>query len=89
LLSRGTVAASSVARTAPCDLALGSPRLLEPALGVEETVGNRPDGSVGETPVPEIAGSLPGAGSVTDELGVDVGAATIRSDAEPVNESAL
>jgi hypothetical protein len=60
-----------------------------PGVGVFPTVGNRPDGSVGEMPVPEIVGSVPGTGSVTrGPTGLLVGFTTTTSVAEPEKESA-
>ena len=61
--------------------------------GLAWTVGNRPDGSVGETPVPDIAGSVVPAGRLVpggkvDELGMAVLAATTRSEAVPLNDRA-
>jgi len=56
--------------------------------GLAWTVGNRPDGSVGETPVPDIAGSVVPGGRVADELGIVVPAATTRSEAVPLNDRA-
>jgi hypothetical protein len=88
--STGTVAAASAAcRSAP-GLADGSPGELVLGAGLAWTVGNRPDGSVGETPVPEIAGRLVPGGKLTgaDELGMAVFAATTTSDAVPVNDRA-
>jgi hypothetical protein len=52
-------------------------------------VGNRPDGLVGEMPVPEIVGRVAGGGSVTSGApGSVVGVTTTASVAEPENESA-
>jgi hypothetical protein len=62
----------------------------EPALGVglAVTVGNRPDGSVGDTPVPDIAGRSVPAGKLEEELGMDVLAATTTSEAVPLKDRA-
>ena len=55
-------------------------------------MGNRPAGSLGDTPVPVSGGSVAGAGRVMDEGSgavVDVADdATTTSAADPVNESA-
>jgi len=52
-------------------------------------VGNRPDGSVGEMPVPGIAGSfVPGGNAAVDELGIAVLAATTTYDPVPVKDRA-
>lgn len=88
--STGTVAAASAACRSALGLADGRPG--EPVLGVglAWTVGNRPDGSVGDTPVPEIAGRVVPGGKLTaaDEFGMAVFAATTTSDAVPVNDRA-
>ena len=61
---------------------------------VGPTVGNRPDGSLGEVPVPESGGSVTGgnvmplAGSVVDVVGEVAGFVT-TSVAESVNDSDL
>ena len=62
----------------------------EPVLGVglAVTVGNRPDGSLGDTPVPDIAGRSVPAGKLEEELGMDVLAATTTSEAVPVKDRA-
>jgi len=62
----------------------------EPVLGVglAVTVGNRPDGSVGDTPVPDIDGRFVPAGKLEEELGMDVLAATTTSDAVPLKDRA-
>jgi hypothetical protein len=80
------VAACKVARA----LAGGSPSDPVPVLGEAPTVGNRPDGSVGEMPVPEIVGIVPGTCSVTSGLvGLLGGLARTTSVAELENERAL
>ena len=43
---------------------------------------------MGETPVPDIAGSVVPGGRVADELGMAVSAATTRSEAVPLNDRA-
>lgn len=48
-------------------------------VGLAVTVGNKPDGSVGDTPVPDIAGRFVPAGKLEDELGIAVLAATMTS----------
>ncbi len=66
-------------------------RVSDPVPGVGEapTVGKRPDGSVGEMPVPEIVGSGPDPGSVISGLvGLVAGFTTTTSVAEPDQESA-
>jgi hypothetical protein len=62
----------------------------EPVLGVglAETVGNRPDGSVGDTPDPDIAGRSVPVGKSEEELEIDVLAATTTSEAVPVKDRA-
>jgi hypothetical protein len=72
------------------DLAGGRPSDPVPVVGEAPTVGNSPDGSVGEIPVPEIGGTVPGAaGRVTSGLvGLVVGATWTRSVAERANEVA-
>jgi len=92
--SSGTVAAASAIRTVLCGFTGGSPSgddVLGDGLG--PTVGNRPDGSLGETPVPVSGGSVTG-GSVTPPAGVVVvgeGAAVADtvSAAESVYDSDL
>jgi len=86
--STGTVAAASAACRSARGLADGSPAELVLGAGLAWTVGNRPDGSVGETPVPDIAGSVVPGGKVVDELGMVVLAATTRSEAVPLNDRA-
>jgi hypothetical protein len=62
----------------------------EPVLGVglAVTVGNRPDGSVGDTPVPDIDGRSVPVGKLEEELGMDVLAATTTSEAVPLKDRA-
>lgn len=87
--STGTVDAASAARKTARGFGDGSTG--EPVLGVglAWTVGNRPDGLVGETPVPEIAGRLvPGGKLMVGELGMVAFAATTTSDAVPLNDRA-
>ena len=88
--STGTVAAASAACTTVPGLADGSPGEAVLGAGLAWTVGNRPDGLVGETPVPDIAGRLVPGGKPTEagELGMAVFAATTTSDAVPVNDRA-
>jgi hypothetical protein len=88
--STGTVAAAAAACTSARGLADGSPS--EPVLGVglAWTVGKSPDGLVGDTPVPEIAGRLVPGGKLApaDELGMTVFALTTTSAAVPWNDRA-
>jgi hypothetical protein len=87
--SSGTVAAAVAACRTARGLACG--RVSDPVPGVGEapTVGNRPDGSVGEMPVPEIVGSVPDVGSVMRGLvGLVVGLVTTTSVAESEKEAA-
>jgi hypothetical protein len=92
--STGTVAAASAACRSDRGLADGSPGVLVLGGGLAWTVGNRPDGSAGETPVPDIPGSVVPAGrfvpggKVADELGMAVLAATTRSEAVPMKDRA-
>jgi hypothetical protein len=51
------------------------------------TVGNRPDGSLGDTPVPDIDGRSVPAGRL-EELGMDVLAATTTSAAVALKDRA-
>jgi hypothetical protein len=62
----------------------------EPVLGVglAVTVGNSPDGSVGETPGPEIPSWLMPGGKLTEELGIGVLAVTTTSEAVPLKDRA-
>ena len=93
--STGTVAAASAACILACGLADGNPGEVVPGGGLAVIVGNRPEGLVGETPVPEIAGKLMPGGSVVPggkptagELGMAVLAATTMSEAVPWNDRA-
>ena len=62
---------------------------------VGPTVGNRPDGSPGDVPVPESGGSVTGgsampvAGSVADVVGEVAGFVTTTSVAESLKDSDL
>jgi hypothetical protein len=87
--SSGTVAAASAAWTTARVLADDECRG-EPVLGVglAETVGNKPDGSLGDTPVPDIAGRFVPVGKLEEELGIAVLAATTTSEAVPLKECA-
>ena len=76
-------------------MADGNPGEVVPGGGLAVIVGNRPEGLVGETPVPEIAGKLMPGGSVVPggkptagELGMAVLAATTMSEAVPWNDRA-
>jgi hypothetical protein len=62
----------------------------EPVVGVglAETVGNKPDGSVGDTPVPGIVGRFVPVGRLDEELEIDVLAATTTSEAVPLKDRA-
>lgn len=87
--SSGTVAASVAACSTARGLACGRMREPVPGVGEAPTVGKRPDGSVGEIPVPEIVGSVPEFGSVIKGLvGLVVGLTTTTSVAESEKERA-
>jgi len=87
--SIGTVAAASAARKGARGLAelraLGDPTL---GVGLAETVGNKPEGSAGDTPVPGMAGKFCCAGIVTVGLGILALGSTTLSRADPVNDNA-
>lgn len=88
--SSGTVAAVSAACSVERDLACGRRRGDAPELGLALTVGKSPDGLVGEMPVPEIAGSLAGAGKLITGIGGLLDDDTVTTSvAEPENEAAL
>lgn len=91
--SSGTVAAASATRT--CTVFFGFTGGRPSEAGLEEgegpTVGNRPDGLPGDTPVPDIGGKDVGGsvtggvlGCVVGELGG--GEVTTTSVAEPLND---
>jgi len=87
--SSGTVAATVAACRTARGLACGRVSDPVPVEGEAPTVGNRPDGFVGEMPVPEIVGNVPDAGSVIRGLvGLVVGFTTTTSAAEPEKERA-
>lgn len=86
--SSGTVADTSAARSRGRGLAAGE--LGDPVLGVglAPTVGNKPEGLAGETPVPGMGGRFCCGGMLTVELGMLAFAATTLSRADPVNDNA-
>ena len=57
-------------------------------VGLAPTVGNKPEGSAGETPVPGIGGRFCCGGMFTVEFGILAFAATTLSRADPVNDDA-
>jgi len=57
-------------------------------VGLAPTVGNRPDASAGETPVPGMGGRFCCGGMLTVEFGIVAFAATTLSRADPVNDNA-
>ena len=85
--SNGTVDAASAACNTVRALPDGRPGVVLGS-GVACTVGNRPEGLVGETPVPEMGGRLVPGGRLAEELGMAVLAATTTSDAVPLNDRA-
>lgn len=57
-------------------------------LGLAPTVGNRPDGLLGDTPVPEMAGSVAGDKEMDGTVGVVVDDTATTSVADPENDFA-
>jgi hypothetical protein len=86
--SSGTVAAASAVWTRVRALADGCCDAPVVGVGLAETVGNKSDGSVGDTAVPGIAGRSVPVGRFEEELGIDVLAATTTSEAVPLKDRA-
>jgi hypothetical protein len=86
--SSGTVADTLAARRRGRGLAAGELGDTLLGVGLAPTVGNKPEASAGETPVPGMGGRFCCGGMLTVEFGIVAFAATTRSRADPVNDNA-